>query len=385
MPQCPTCQAQVKPDERFCGNCGARLTPQTPPADAAPARPAGNPTVVLSPADFGAAPPPEQPSRPSTDATILAGSTPPPSAGGYTPPPTYPTTPAAPPPVGMYPNATLPSGAGATPAPQKSGSNIWKIVGIIAGIGLLACIALSAGAYLLVRRAANEGQNALATVNAGLSTAAADPTLQAISSDLPTAIAAAEATAAPSNGNSGGGALLYKQTFDKASADFDEDESENASYKFVDGTYSVSAKKPNMIIWRKIKGDYGNTAISLDATIDGPKESAAGLVFHYQDDKNFYLFTITADGRYALDMYKDDNLTTLIDWTESSAIKTSGETNTIRVETVGDKIRLYANDELLDEVSDGTFKRGKAAIAINTFDDPKLTVRFDNLTVKSIK
>lgn len=384
MPQCPTCQAQVKPEERFCGNCGARLTPQTPPADAPPARPAGSPTVVLSPADFGAAPPPEQPSRPSTDATIVAGATPPPSAGGYSAPPAYPTTPATPPPAGMYPNASLPSGAGAPPAPQKSGSNIWKIVGIIAGIGLFACIALSAGLYILARRVTTEGQNTLATVGAGLATAAADPTLQAISSDLPTAIAAAAATAAPSSGNSGG-AVLYKQTFEGASSDFDEDESENASYKFVDGTYSVSAKKPNMIIWRKIKGDYGNTALSLDATIDGPQDSAAGLVFHYQDDKNFYLFTITADGRYGLDMYKDDNLTTLIDWTESSAIKGSGETNSIRVETVGDKIRLYANDELLDEVSDGTFKRGKAAIAINTFDDPALTVRFDNLTVKSIK
>jgi zinc-ribbon domain len=397
MLQCPNCHNEVKPEERFCGNCGARLTPQTPPADPnqppTPPRSIGKETVVL-PAVDPSAPPPEPPNRPVPDATIIAGPapTPPSSAGSYSAPPVLPTTPAAPPPSappgGMYPNATLPSGSNVPPPNQKSGGNVWKIIGIIAGIGLLACIALSAGAYLMLRRVSNAPGNLLgtananisATVGAGLSTAVSDPTFQAIS-ELPTS----DAEPLPTAAASGGSAVLYKQTFDSASSDFDEDETVNASYKFVDGAYSVSAKKPNLIVWQKIKGDYGNAAISLDTTIDGPGESAAGLLFHYQDDKNFYLFTVTGDGRYSLDMYKDDNLTTLIEWTESSAINKVGELNSLRVETVGDSIRLYANDKLLDEISDGTFKRGKAAIAINTFDDPKLTVTFDNLVIRSLK
>src|SRR5262249_23673546 len=143
--------------------------------------------------------------------------------------------------------------------------------------------------YLLFRRVSSVPGDLVGTATGGgmstamaaIETAAADPTLQAISA-LPTI--AAEPTAVAS----GGGTGAYKQTFDKASSDFDEDETENASYKFVDGAYSVSAKKANLIVWQKIKGDYGNTAISLDTTIDGPQESAAGLLFHYQDDKNFY-------------------------------------------------------------------------------------------------
>jgi len=391
MLQCPNCHNEVKPEERFCGNCGARLTPQTPPADPnqapTPPRPIGKETVVLPAVDIGDRPA-EPASRPSSDATIVAGPAPtsPSSAGGYSAPPVLPTTPAAPPPStppagGMYPNATLPSGSNMPPQPQKSGTSVWKILGIIAGIGLLACIALGAGVYLMVvRPALNAGQNQLATAGAALSTVVADPTLQAIS-ELPTSDVEPQPTAVPS----GGGAVLYKQTFDQASSDFSEDETANASYKFVDGAYSVSAKKSNLIVWQKIKGDYGNAAISLDTTIDGPEESAAGLLFRYQDDKNFYLFTVTGDGRYGLDMYKDDKLTTLIDWTESSAINKVGALNSLRVETVGDNIRLYANDKLLDEISDGTFTRGKTAIAINTFDDPKLTVTFDNLVIRSLK
>ena len=69
----------------------------------------------------------------------------------------------------------------------------------------------------------------------------------------------------------------------------------------------------------------------------------------------------------------------------ASAINGTGQANTLRVETVDDTIRLYANDELLDEITDATFTRGKAAIGINTFDEQELTVTFDNLVIKAIK
>jgi len=83
-------------------------------------------------------------------------------------------------------------------------------------------------------------------------------------------------------------------------------------------------------------------------------------------------------------VYKNDEPITLIDWTESSAIKPVGELNTLRVETNGDTIRLYVNDELLDEVSDSTIANGKAALVVNTFDDPNVTVKFDNLIVRGL-
>ncbi|KPV52305.1 hypothetical protein SE17_16300 [Kouleothrix aurantiaca] len=147
----------------------------------------------------------------------------------------------------------------------------------------------------------------------------------------------------------------------------------------------MKMKQPKLILWKTMRGDYGNAAITVDSMIDGPEQSAAGIIFHYQDDKNFYIFTAAADGSYSLDLYKNDELTHLIDWTNSSAIHGPGELNTLRVETQGDSIRLYANDELLDEISDSTFSRGKAALAVNTFDDPNVTVTFDNLVVSAVK
>lgn len=381
MAQCPNCHSEVKPDERFCGSCGARLEPQAQPTPAAPAarpepmRPpvTGKETIVLPPLDEPDRPanqpaaPPAEPIQPPSDATLIAG---PPAQ-----PRVLPTTP-APPLAAGYAGATLPPAVALPPQEQKSGGGrVWKILAIVAGIGVLACIALAAGVYLVAQRVSSSSELVFATVNAGLATVVAEPTIGPRPTSAPPAVSA-NAT----------GDVLLEETFDSASASsFGDTESANASYAFVDGTYAITVKKPNMIVWKAVKGDFSDAAISVDALFEAGKQSAAGLLFHYQDDKNFYIFTVTQDGRYGLDVYKDDQLTTLIDWTESSAIKGAGETNAMRVETVGDKIRLYDNDELLDEVSDATLTSGRAAIAVNTFDDTGVTVRFDNLLVRGMK
>jgi hypothetical protein len=182
------------------------------------------------------------------------------------------------------------------------------------------------------------------------------------------------------------GAVLLKETFDTPNRNgFSEDDTDDGAYRFVDGAYTITAKQPKLILWNIFKGTYDDAAVEVETTLDGPEQSATGLIFRYQDKANFYIFSVAGDGNYSLDVYKDDKLETLIDWTESPAINGPGELNTLRVEAVGDTIRLFANDQLLDEVSDTTFSSGKMGLAVNTFDDPDVTVSFDNLTVRKAK
>jgi hypothetical protein len=419
MAQCPNCHSEVKADERFCGNCGARIEQSIPPPPIAappvnePPRPTGKETIVLPKiTDLGMQPPAPPPS--STDATILAAPA---------PRPTPPATPAPPyqPPVGTATQADTPTMIGsapgvpptppappyggaevppiyATPPAAKSGSSVWKILGIIAGIVVVLCVALSIGAYLIVRRAGTIAENTLATANASLS----DGTFATVGAGLETAVAGsdldtlatleADATAEPAatrtpkpSAGAGAGSTLYSDNFDsEQSSDFTAETNESSVYKFADGAYLITVTKPKLLSWATMKGDYGDASISVEASIDGPSASAAGLIFHYQDDKNFYIYSVDGEGRYGLDVYKDDEPITLIEWTESSAIKPAGELNTLRIETTGDTIRLFVNDELLDEVSDSTIANGKAALVVNTFDEPNVTVKFDNLVVRGL-
>jgi hypothetical protein len=351
------------------------------------------PTPPAQPADATIISPPASPSQPPVAPTMI-GSAP------SMPPATPPTEPAPPYSAGDYSGSSLPPASAVPPPAAKSGSNIWKILGIIVGIVVVLCVALSIGAYLVIRRAGTIAENTLATANASLSdgtfatvgvgfqTAVSgsdlDNALATIEAGATTAEPAATRTPKPDSGTASGSTLYSDNFDDEQSSDFTAETNESSVYKFADGVYQITVTKPKLLSWATMNGDYGDAAISVDASIDGPPASAAGLIFHYQDDKNFYIYSVDGEGRYELDVYKNDEPITLIDWTESSAIKPAGEINTLRVETSGDTIRLYANDKLLDEVSDSTIPNGKAALVVNTFDEPNVTVSFDNLVVRSV-
>ena len=253
--------------------------------------------------------------------------------------------------------------------------------------------------YLVVRRLSTAAENTLATANAGLSdgtfatvgagletaVSGADPNVLATIEADATAEPAATRTPKPAAGTETGPTLYSDNFDDEKSSDFTAETNQSSVYKFVDGAYQITVTKPKLLSWATMKGDYGDASISVDASIDGPTASAAGVIFHYQDDKNFYIYSIDGEGRYGLDVYKNDEPIPLIDWTESSAINRVGERNTLRVETSGDTIRLYVNDQLLDELSDSTIANGKAALVVNTFEKPNVTVTFDNLVVRGLK
>jgi len=418
MAQCPNCHAEVKPDERFCGNCGTRLEQPLPHAETAAAQPdrpqpTGKETIVLPAiSDTGLNRPPPAPAGPPADATIIS----PPAAPVRSPVDATivsapaaqvqpPTTPVPTPPIGggysgagSTPPVALPQAqpiggypGGAAPPPpavaqQAGGGNVWKVLAVIALLAVLACVALGAAAYyFVVRPATNSAQNLIATANAGLSS----PEFATVSAGLATAVAeptAARPTAALAAGAGGSSGSPLQDNFDDPNqSTFRASEDDSSKYAFVDGAYVITVKKPSLISWASTDDSYGNVSIAVDARIDGPKTSAAGLIFRYQDDKNFYIYRVSGDGRYKLDMYKDDNLIPLVDWVESPAIKGPGAVNRLRVEAAGDKIRLFANDQLLDETSDGTFARGQAAIVAVTTDEPNVTVTFDNLVIEGIK
>src|SRR4051812_44255009 len=117
MAQCPNCHSEVKADERFCGNCGARITPSipppaTPPPVNQPPRPTGKETIVLPKITDLAMHPP----APPADATIIAAPAPI-SQPPVTPSPT-PQPPVAPTMIGSAPGTLPPS---PQPAPPYTG------------------------------------------------------------------------------------------------------------------------------------------------------------------------------------------------------------------------------------------------------------------------
>ncbi len=332
---CPGCGQTLAERTRFCPLCGARL----PEADLPPAPPPGGlRTVVLPPAE--ADEPPAQP--------VPAGP-PPPGA-----PPAFPPTvrlDAPPLPVG----ATLPP-----PDPgvaRRDRRVLWLALGGVGCMSLLLLVAcLSAGVFLFMQQQAPASATSASTPVSDSGGAVAD---------------------APPLGE---GRLLEDDFSDESVSNLDVSEDDLSRSAYEDGAYVIEVKAAETVVWSLVSGPYAGVSVEVEAEVAADSDiAAAGLVFNYQDNANFYLYSVSNDGYYSLELLSDGEWTTLVDPTLSDAVQ--GARNLLRVEARGERIALYLNGALVEETVDGTFTTGEVGLAVSTFEGSTGTVRFDNLVI----
>lgn len=204
-------------------------------------------------------------------------------------------------------------------------------------------------------------------------------------SSISTSLSATEAPASggilPDNSPLMGGDVLVEDDFSSArTSDLNVSEDETSRSAYEDGAYHIEVKEPETLVWSLVGGPYTNFSIQADTeAVPGSDLAAAGLIFHYQDRENFYLFSVSNDGYYMLEILQDDVWSTLIDQTQVEAI--SAGRNTLRVETADDRIVLYVNGTLLEKTADNTFTSGDAGLAVSTFEDSTGAISFDNLLI----
>ncbi|HMQ30049.1 MAG TPA: zinc-ribbon domain-containing protein [Chloroflexaceae bacterium] len=338
---CPSCGKQLTEYTRFCPECGARLPePQAPTPP-----PGGLRTVVLPPADAPEAPaePPTQPAEPVAF-----------------PPTVRLDPPAAPQPAA--PPLSLPPAAGHPEAGQAQGGggrrSLWWILG---GVGCLtvllvgACVSI--GALTIIGRSAVTGVELAATPVAGGG--------GIVPGDSPLA---------------GGGLLLEDDFSDEGTSNLDVFEDATSRSAYESGAYVLEVKAAETVVWSLVGGPYSDISVEVEAEVPADSDmTSAGVVFNYQDGDNFYLFSVSNDGYYVLEMLQGGDWVTLIDPTLSEEVDAAR--NTLRVETRGGRIALYVNGALLEETTDSTFASGDVGLAVSTFPDSTGTVRFDNLVI----
>ena len=182
-----------------------------------------------------------------------------------------------------------------------------------------------------------------------------------------------------------GGVLLTEDFTDPARSRLLVADNDTASYAVRDGAYVIALKQPQFMARSSLGGDYDNIAIDADVTfVSGPEESAAGIIFRYQDDDNFYLFRIAEDSTYSLAVYNGGQQHMLLDWTASPAINGAGQPNRLRLEAAGEQIQVSVNGELLGEANDSSLSAGEIGLAVSTFDQGGAVYQFDNLVVRRL-
>jgi hypothetical protein len=106
------------------------------------------------------------------------------------------------------------------------------------------------------------------------------------------------------------------------------------------------------------------------------------LVCRVQDENNYYRFVIGADGYYGISRVVDGARFILAarERQANAALRQGGQVNHLRAACVGDRLALYANDELLLEVVDATYSGGDVGVTARALE-AGLEVEFDNFAV----
>jgi hypothetical protein len=181
-------------------------------------------------------------------------------------------------------------------------------------------------------------------------------------------------------------AALFEENFDDPNSGWDVYNDGDTSAAYVDGEYELAVYVDNYMAWGnpQLQDVPANFEVDVDSRqVAGPLDNNFGVLVRYQPGgDSFYWFEISSDGYYSVDLMLDNEWTTLVDWDYSDAINQGLDaTNHMQVVCDGDVFNFYVNDVFLTTVTDGTLSDGTIGLAVGTYDETGVQMRFDNLRV----
>jgi hypothetical protein len=115
--------------------------------------------------------------------------------------------------------------------------------------------------------------------------------------------------------------------------------------------------------------------------IEGTQDNWMGLTCRQQDEENYYLFAVSADGYYLLLKVENGVATPLLGPLTAEAITPGRAANNLEVRCEDDTLALSVNDRQLAAVSDDTFAEGYLSLFADGVAGQRTTVAFDTLII----
>ncbi len=180
------------------------------------------------------------------------------------------------------------------------------------------------------------------------------------------------------------GQNLISETFDEEGLWSISDDPEFGA-ELRDGVYRMVLNTANWMLWSETKQVMTeNVIMDLDVKlVSGSEENNQGMLCRYVDDENFYMLTVGNDAWVEILKVYQGELTSLFGEFLDSAI--DPVENHLQGFCIGDRLILYVNGELAAEVQDSDLKIGDVGLTIGTYDEPQVTVDFDNFFVYEVE
>jgi hypothetical protein len=182
--------------------------------------------------------------------------------------------------------------------------------------------------------------------------------------------------------------LPYADDFSTLNGGWKTAAEEGVKIALQDGALHFQIDELDTLAWSTPKDKrFSDFILDVDATqLDGPNDNSYGVIFRYQDDRNFYRADISGDGYFALFKYKDGRWTKLLDYLETPAVRQGQATNHLQVIAQGNQFTVNVNGQTVKTFGDGDFPNGNVGVTAGTlFDTAGVRIAFDNMTVSEVK
>lgn len=201
------------------------------------------------------------------------------------------------------------------------------------------------------------------------------------STETPTPSAPATPSASPSF-STPTPAYLFRDDFDNDNNQWQLATTDSVEQTIKDDKLILQLDpNPEAVAWTSINNTFQNFVLEVDAQYkQGSTDHVYGLIARQEDDDSFYQFALRQN---MFNIYKYDNgqWAKIQEQTPSAAIKPPGETNHLKLIAVENRFQFFANDKLLADIQDETFRQGSVGLLAAVFEPGEAEIVFDNVLV----
>jgi hypothetical protein len=179
------------------------------------------------------------------------------------------------------------------------------------------------------------------------------------------------------------GPLLYEEDYGDPSSGWWTSSDADYEVAYQDGEYVFTIFTDDYGVWAWAGKYFEDFILNAEAgQVSGPDQNNYGVIFRFQDSSNFYRFSISGEGQYAVHRKLNDDWEDLVPWTDSPAINDGVGWNSLRVACQGPYMNFYINDIYVADVTDDAFLGGDIGFYAGTSEGATdLEIAFDNLQV----
>ncbi len=132
--------------------------------------------------------------------------------------------------------------------------------------------------------------------------------------------------------------------------------------------FELAIKKQDCFAWTVSPFQYADSIIEATVSLDPANgHSAAGFVFRYTNEDNFYYFLVSTRGLFRFDVVFNRNPLHLIEWTPVPQI--DQQDLELRIIANGDRFSFFIADEWIAELADDTLRQGYVGFAGQNYDE----------------